>query len=430
MVCDIIVIAQGGSHMEKEILAALEIADHEVRLLIGQFYNGRLNILKVEKVDHQGVSDYTITDENLVVEAIKKAIENASRNMGVVIEKVLLLIPGVQMQHETVEIDISISGKITENDAKRAYRKLLEKEPIDDYVLSNVLISKYFVNGSSSRKLPLKERCKSMTVEAECYYIREDIIFPYVSEIEISGLKIIDIVLDDIAFGKEASLFESSINQPIIVYTLTDTLTKMSLYYQGKFLSNDYELSGFDTYMNQLKNKFDLPKDTAKQILYYNLDLVNSAPKKDPIFLWSTKGVTNTISSYDVSDTVVENIKEYLDELLDRSEPIFNMGKPKIYVTGEASVMDGLPQYLSSKSQSEVKHYRAMTFGIKDPSFSALVGAFYFYKDYEVFRDSNQFSADQDEFKRNVLKHDDSEQNDYEEESMTHKLKKIFLERK
>lgn len=36
--------------MDKQIFAALEIADHEVRLLVGEFFNTRFNIIKVERV--------------------------------------------------------------------------------------------------------------------------------------------------------------------------------------------------------------------------------------------------------------------------------------------------------------------------------------------------------------------------------------------
>lgn len=34
---------------KKEIFASIEIADHEVRLVVGEFYETRFNILRVEK---------------------------------------------------------------------------------------------------------------------------------------------------------------------------------------------------------------------------------------------------------------------------------------------------------------------------------------------------------------------------------------------
>ena len=32
--------------MDKQIFAALEVADHEIRLIIGEFFNTRFNIIK------------------------------------------------------------------------------------------------------------------------------------------------------------------------------------------------------------------------------------------------------------------------------------------------------------------------------------------------------------------------------------------------
>ena len=41
----------------KEIYAALEIADHEVRLVIGELFEARLNMLRVERVQTSGVNN-------------------------------------------------------------------------------------------------------------------------------------------------------------------------------------------------------------------------------------------------------------------------------------------------------------------------------------------------------------------------------------
>ena len=411
--------------MEKEILASLEIADHEVRLLVGQFYNGRLNILKVEQVPHQGVSAYSIVDESLVVEAISKAIENASRNLGIVIEKIILMVPGVQMKHQTKQMQIPITGKVSAMDIKRAYGEFLSSGSMDDYVLSNVIMSKYFINGSSTRKLPLNERCSHLTIEADCYYSKQNIIFPYVSAVEAAGLQIIDVVLDDIALAKEASLFEKSIDKPLIVYTLSLHRSKMTLYYKGKLVSNDFDSEGFQNFMDLLQINLGVPYDVVERLLYYNVDLMNDKHKEDPIFIWSRKGVSYTISSKDIADQVNEPIQNYLKELIHRSEPIFELGNPEILITGGASVVGGITDYVASISNARVEGYEAKTFGITNPRFSALVGAFYFYKDYQIFRNTSEFSAKQIEFKEHVLQYTDNE----ESESMTQKLKKAFFER-
>ena len=65
--------------MDKQIFAALEIADHEVRLLVGEFFNTRFNIIKVERVPVAGVQLHQLSEPNEVVKAIRRAAENACR---------------------------------------------------------------------------------------------------------------------------------------------------------------------------------------------------------------------------------------------------------------------------------------------------------------------------------------------------------------
>lgn len=411
--------------MEKEILAALEIADQKVRLLVGQFFNGRLNVLKVEEVAHRGMSSYNIISENIVVEAIVKAVENASRNLGVVIERVILLLPSVHLQHRQEQLSIPITGRVSELDVKRAYRELLESPAPEDYVLTNVMMTKYFVNGSSTRKLPLNERCERLTVEADLYFARQSIIFPYLSAVEASGLEILDIVLDDIAFAKEASLFEASIDRPVIAYNLGWSLSKMSLYYQGRLLSNDFDNRGYQMFMKMLQQELDVPSDVAERLLYHNVDLMDEDPRDDPIFIWSKHAHTNTVSAADLSQVVQIPIQQYLEKLVERSSPIFQLGKPEIVVSGEASVMEGTEEYLRQVAETDVNVYHSITFGAKHPRFSSLLGAFYFYKDYAIYRTENKTSAQQTDFVKTVVQEEKSMIE--EEESMTQKLKKMFF---
>ena len=47
---------------KKEIYASIEVADHEVRLVVGEFYETRFNILRVEKAPIQGIEKQKIMD--------------------------------------------------------------------------------------------------------------------------------------------------------------------------------------------------------------------------------------------------------------------------------------------------------------------------------------------------------------------------------
>lgn len=411
--------------MEKQIVATLEIAPHEVRLLVGQFFNGRLNILKVERVPHMGISGTTIMSESIIVEAIKKAVENASRNLGVVISQVILVVPGYHMKHVNQQINIPINGKVTQLDLTRAYDGLMKQEAPQGYILGNVLFSKFTNNGMSSRKLPIGDRSQMLVCDVDCYYLKQSIVFPYVGCIEKSGLGIIDIVMDDLALAKETQALESSVDRPVVAVRIGEDTVTYSLYYKGKFLSNDIYEKGMHQFTSILKNTLKVPSDVTHRLLYFNLNLDTKPLKEDPLFMWSSKSQTHTITEQQIADLVAEPMRDFLDAVVDRFSPIFELGRPKVLLVGEVVTVEGVEEYIESIGECDVESYVSPTIGVKESSLSTVVGAFYFYKDQEMFREHTLASVDEELYKEVVLeakKHED-------DESLTQKLKNMFIGR-
>ena len=46
---------------DKQIFTAIEVADYEVRLIVGEFFNTRFNIIKVERVACDGFDGEKVT---------------------------------------------------------------------------------------------------------------------------------------------------------------------------------------------------------------------------------------------------------------------------------------------------------------------------------------------------------------------------------
>ena len=64
---------------DKQIFTALEVADHEVRLIVGEFFNTRFNIIKVERIPCNGLSFSKVEDPEAVITAIRTAAANACK---------------------------------------------------------------------------------------------------------------------------------------------------------------------------------------------------------------------------------------------------------------------------------------------------------------------------------------------------------------
>ncbi len=416
--------------MEKKIIAALELADHEVRLIVGQFDNGRLNILKVERVAHKGIENFKIKNSSSIREAILKSIANASKNIGSQITSVLMLLPGVDLQVKQDLQTIMIHQSVKQEDLNRVYGMFLNQQVLGEDILVNVLVNRFHINGIASRKIPLDEKCHTMSVEASLYYCNKDIVFDYVKIVESTGLEIIDVVIDDIAYAKEASLLEKSIDRPIIAVDLERNVSKMTLFNKGQLLSNVYTDANFKLVFDKMHHLYGFDDDIIERLIYYNLDVNEVAPSKDPIFAWSTKSKDHTLSKYDVYDYVGVDIMKILNNLYETALPIFEYGDAQFVLSGEASLTAGLKDVLENISGKSVTLYRPNTFGIKNPCFTSLVGALYYYKDLEYYREGTKGSIDEKEFYAKMIYREieNAEQSKSSTANFTKKLKDLFVE--
>jgi len=111
---------------EKQIFAAVEAADHEIRLIVGEFFNTRFNIIKVERVPVSGMSYNKVTDPEEVTKAVSTAAADAQKMIGAAVKKVILAIPSYRAKRysfkSTVDVE-GIDGVVTIQDVRNAIKK-------------------------------------------------------------------------------------------------------------------------------------------------------------------------------------------------------------------------------------------------------------------------------------------------------------------
>lgn len=387
--------------MEKQLLAAVEIADHEIRLIVAEIYNTRLQVLKTERVECSGYNGKEITNEKEIVNSLKRAVENASKNIGASIQQVLLLIPSVDskrvMRRVTGEVSNLATG-ISQNDIQRAYADVLRMQYEPDLEVINVMVTKYIVNGINMKKAPIHESAEHFVMESEVYLANRELAYGLASCVEKAGLGIIDIVLDAFGLAKEASLLEQSADDVIIAIRLERLTTHLCLYSGGKLISSEILDTGFGEWIAKVKETFDVPLDVASRLLIYNCRCDGPPPSDAPIYMWSQGGQTHTCSLAQLMDACWPSIKQWIIEVNKTCEPIIAAKRASIVLTGEGAIIQGISQALQVALATRVNLYIPETLGVRNGAFTALLGAFYMYKDLEVWRRKSAGSINLFEF--------------------------------
>ncbi len=418
---------------EKQIFAAVEAADHEVRLVVGEFFNTRFNIIKVERIPMEGLSYDRILNQEAVTQAIRNAAADASKMIGAAVEKVILAVPSWQMRRYSVKSSVpvnGIDGTVTAEDVREAIRKARSVDIGRDLVLVQPVCVKYTVNGISSRRLPIGEKANKLTVDIDLLCSAKKLAYDLVTCIENAGLQVMDIFPDMFAVAKEAALFEQAVDQNVIVLKMERWATTLGLLSGGRLTTCVVEPQGVGTIASAVVTQYGLDHDTAAELLKYSARLNEKVNSTNPVYIWADKEEnTKKINEQELCDSVRPNVEKWLDDIQKLCEPILQAGPTAVIITGEGGEMQGLKDLLQKKLNCEVRSYIPDTLGGRNAGLTACLGLFYAYKDKQPITGFADNSLDMDEFNESVSYRDVSE-NGISEDTITKKLKGILFDGK
>ncbi len=419
--------------MDKQIFAALEIADHELRFVLGEFFNTRFNVLKVERVDFDGINNLEIQNKKGLTEVIHRMLEDASAKVGVKIEKVLLSIPSKNARRVTVKVTVpveSIDHKVSVVDVKKALHKAMQTELDQTLVLVNAVCTKFSCNGITTRKIPIGEFTDEISVQVDLLFADKDLTYDIVSCVEDSGCSVLDISLDCYAIAKEAALFEQTVEQNVILLKLEQDSTTLAYLYDGKLVSSDVLHEGYGKFVYRIMDEYNLPIDIATRLCKFNGRVDIPQISTTPIYIWSKKQVTYTISEKQLYDSISENVENWCETIFGACKDLIEKRKTTVVITGEGAEIQGLDSKLRQFMNCEVKKYSCETLGVRSPSYSCTLGLFYAYKDQLEILGNSESSVNLVEFEKAITYVAKPIVAATEENKFTGKLRSILFDNK
>ena len=77
----------------RKIYTGIDIGSDSIKIVVGEIYNHKMNVLASTSVRSNGIKKGIITNEELVVESLKEAVKNIENNIGVKIDKAITTVP-------------------------------------------------------------------------------------------------------------------------------------------------------------------------------------------------------------------------------------------------------------------------------------------------------------------------------------------------
>lgn len=419
----------------KQIFATVEVADHEVRLVVGEFFNTRFNIIKVEKVPCFGLSINEIVDSTEVTQAIRTAAENAKKMIGADIKKVIVAMPSYRFKKFSLKSTVEITGidkTVTIQDIREAVKRAQDVNLDRSYALIHTLCTRYTCNGVTSRKMPIGEHCDKLMVDVDLLCADRKLSFDLVTCIENAGLSVLDIFPDVYAVGKEAALFEQQSNKQVIILKMERNITTLALAKNGRVSIAAVMPAGTGAIASAVCDKYGIASDTAVELFKYSARLDQEVCSSNPVHIWAVGKETRTITEQELVDCLKPSIDLWLDSIEKTCMGILQAGETTVMITGEGGETQGLSELVQKRLGVETTCYIPETLGGRNAGLTACLGLFYAYQDKLPISGPGEDSLDMDAFMKAVSYREKpiKKQENSKEDTLTNKLKGLFLEGK
>lgn len=418
---------------DKQIFASVEVADHEVRLVVGEFFNTRFNIIKVEKIPCYGLTYDKVINADEISNALRKAASSTKRTIGAEIKKVILAIPSYRMKKYSLRstVDVTgIDGVITIQDVRNAIRKAESMNISKEYALIQTVPVKYIVNGIATRRIPLGEKCSQLSIDVDLLCSDRKLAYELVSCVENAGLQVLDIFPDIYAIGKEAALFEQAVEKQVIVLKLERESTSLGLFKKGRLQTAALMPVGLGYMVQGSVDQYGIKTTDAVELMKYSVRFNQKTYTTNPVHIWSQDGETKTITEREFMESVQENVSNWVANVVKTFTPILQAGPTTVIITGEGGETEGLSELISEKLNADVKCYIPETLGGRNAGLTATLGLFYAYQDKLPISGYIDDSLDMDAFKKSVSYREKKKETDSKEDTLTSKLKGLFFEDK
>lgn len=384
---------------KKEIYASIEIADHEVRLVVGEFYDTRFNILRVERTAITGVEHKKIIDEQKVVNGIIKTIKQAEEALGYKIERVLLAIPSVKMTRFNRRVQVAPqagSRRIRLSDIQKGINEAVEYQPNASLQLVNIGCIKYITNGITSRKMPLDEACELMIMSVDLLFADRETVYAYARCIERAGLEILDVCLDSYAIAQEAAVFEQTVDKYVVLVDIARHNTTLSLFTHGKLMNCELLEHGYDYWMQELCDQTKLSTHVGYRLLQNTCHVKEEEASDAVIYIWSEAGVQRQLSEKEVCQCIAPYIKGWIQQMNEICAPIIANGDVRYLFTGEGCEIQSIEQVLD-ELHAPWSIYVPQIFGARDCSLVTCLGMFYSWMEQMNIRKDERVSCEIEE---------------------------------
>ncbi len=412
---------------KKNVYASVEIADQEVRLVVLEIFDGRFNVLRVERASCDGLKNQAIVDEVQVVKAIQDVMNQAQVALGYKIERVFLAIPSKNVRRTNQKVRVQIedgSNSIRLFHIQQGFNKAIQRKLSDDVEFVNVNRITYIVNQQTFDTMPIDEECEYFFMDVDMIYADKETIYSYARCIEQANLEILDLCLDTYATAQESGVMVKSEERSIVQLGLDANHCTLGYFANGKLKNCIHVEKGYNWFIEEIKTKYDLSNQVCFRLLQNIFTDDEKSSGDMVVYIEQRENEKVEISSKELTRVCLKRMREWMEEINSICEPILKEGKTSYVLTGQGANISIMNKMISLLNADAIS-YQPKSTGARDGSFICCLGMTYAFHDLNAIRQIDKISVSSNELEESIAAI--QRRSSADDGAFTKKLKNVIL---
>ena len=306
----------------KKIYTSIDIGSDTIKIVVGESFNGNVNVLASKTIKSKGVRKGLITDPNLAITAIKDGMLSINDMLGITIKKVIATVPSYNAKFMYVTGSVNITspdGFVTNDDVNRVIKDSIYSKIAQEYELVTVIPTSFLVDNEEVSSKPVGMQGKKLDIKGIMITTPKKNIYSVISVLEGAGLEVVDIAVSGL--GDYFEVHNANIDKKVgAIINIGHETTTVSVFNHGKLMNTDViQLGGYNV---------------EKDIAYiFGISVFDARILKER-FASSHKRFSQLNDTYEITNNANEKIKlnqlEVTEVVMSRMAQILKMAKKQI----------------------------------------------------------------------------------------------------
>lgn len=379
----------------RRIIATLDIGSNSIKLVVGETFKNKLNILAALDVPSRGIKKGYVVNPESAIEALRELFDKAYDMIGIRVSKVIVNAPAFNTECFMSEGKTTITDEnkvIKSTDVVSCLQACVYNQIAPNKELVSVIPTTFNVNGEVIKN-PINMIGDVLAVKAVIVTIPQKNVSGIIFCLQKIGVEVVDITISPLGDYFEYKIKDYN-RQVGAIINIGDATTTVSIINRGVLTKCEVLEIGGSNIDNDLAYVYKLNKTDAKTIKE-KLALAHDrlAQPNEFLVLTDKTGSDIKINQYNASEIV----KSRIEEILNLAKKQINLLTKKeisyIILTGGLTEIVDFDLVLEEIFGTKAEVKNVYEIGVRDNKYSTAVGMIKYYnyrlklrnKDFSIF---------------------------------------------